>query len=123
MMTYRRGSVVLVRFPNSDQVTFKKRPALIVQDSAVAQDLNQLVAAEITSSSAVSPGPTRIKVEKDTVHGRRMSLLVDSMIVLDNLATIPMKAIEKNIGSCGLMGDVDSALALTLGLRLAASAA
>lgn len=116
-MTYRRGDVVLVRFPNSDLVTYKKRPALIVQNPEVACDLAQLVAAEITTSAAVAQGPTRIQVEKETRHGRRMHLLTDSMIVADNLATIPLKAIEKSIGSCGLMEDVDRALMLTLGLQ------
>lgn len=33
-MPCNRGDVVLVRFPNSDLKTYKKRPALVVQRDA-----------------------------------------------------------------------------------------
>jgi mRNA interferase MazF len=115
-MIYSRGDVVLVRFPNSDLTTYKKRPALIVQDTGVVSDLGQAIAAAITTSQAVEDGPTRISVEKQTRHGRRMGLLSDSKIVLDNLSTIPFRAIEKKLGTCGLMSDVGGALKVTLGL-------
>jgi len=115
-MAYERGDVVLVYFPNSDQKTVKKRPALVVQDTNVALDLNQLVAALITTSSAVPDGPTRIPVEQRTRHGLRMRIQNDSKIVVDNLATIPLKAVAKKIGTCGLMNEVNAALKLTLGL-------
>lgn len=115
-MTYKRGDVVLVAFPNSDLKTFKQRPALVVQNMNVALDLEQLIAALITTSEAVGPGPTRILIEKQTRHGLRMKLLHDSKIVLDDLATIPFKAIRRRLGTCGKMNEVDDALKQVLGL-------
>lgn len=115
-MNCERGDVVLVAFPNSDLRTYKKRPALVVQDTTVAADLEQVIAALITTSSAVPDGPTRINVEHRTRHGVRMNLQNDSKIVADNLATIPLKAIVRKLGTCGLMGDVDTALKTTLKL-------
>ena len=35
MTTYKRGDVILVKFPYSDLVRYKKRPALVVQDETV----------------------------------------------------------------------------------------
>lgn len=43
-MSFRRGDVVLVRFPNSNLKTYKKRPALIVQ----ADDLNTGLSQKIS---------------------------------------------------------------------------
>ena len=121
MISYKRGDVVLVIFPNSDQKTYKKRPALVVQNHEVATDFEQLILALITTSPAAYDGPTRIEVEKETRHGRRMSILHDSKIVLDNLATTKTKAIERRLGTCGLMKEVDDALCLTLGLPVPTS--
>jgi hypothetical protein len=45
-----------------------------------------------------------------------MGLRTDSKIVGDNLATIPLKALEMRIGTCGLMNEVDTTMRLTLGL-------
>lgn len=116
MMPFKRGDVVLVKFPNSDLRTFKQRPALVVQNHIVATDLNQLIIAEITTSSAVENGPTRIDVEKQTRHGIRMNLLHNSKIVLDNLATVKIGAIKRQLGTCGMMAEVNAALLLALGL-------
>jgi mRNA interferase MazF len=40
-MTYKRGDVILVRFPNSDLKGFKKRPALIIQGDGLNTGLPQ----------------------------------------------------------------------------------
>lgn len=53
MTTYKRGDVILVRFPNSDLVTYKKRPALVVQDENIDTGLNQWLVAMITSNLCV----------------------------------------------------------------------
>jgi mRNA interferase MazF len=115
-MTYERGDVVLVPFPNTNQPTYKTRPALIVQDPRIATDLNQLIMAPITTSEAVSNGPTRIFIKNQTRHGLRMGLRQDSKILVDNLATVPIGTIQKKLGTCGLMAEVNAALKLTLKL-------
>jgi len=50
MIGLKRGDVVLVLFPNSDLVTFKRRPALVVQASNLDTGLPQVVIAMITSN-------------------------------------------------------------------------
>jgi mRNA interferase MazF len=116
MTTYKRGDVILVDFPNSDLISYKQRPALVVQDTDLVSDLNQVIVALITTSNTFSNGPTRILVGKDTRQGLRMGLRLDSKIVTDNLVTVRLRAIQKKLGTCGLMAEVDSALKLTLKL-------
>ena len=79
-----RGDAVLVRYPNSDLSTYKKRPALIVQDLMVKTGLAQVVVALITSHLA-RIGPTRVLVSKDSPAGQDMTLQSDSVKVADNL--------------------------------------
>ena len=43
MTTYKRGDVILVKFPYSDLVRYKKRPALVVQNETVVTGLSQRV--------------------------------------------------------------------------------
>jgi mRNA interferase MazF len=114
-MPYRRGDVVLVAFPNSDLRTFKKRPALVVQDETVHTGLRQRVVASITSNMART-GTTRITIRQNSNEGQQMGLRTDSVIVIDNLATIPDRAIDKVIGSCPVMGSIEGALKLLFGL-------
>ncbi len=114
-MTYKRGDVILVRFPNSDLKTYKKRPALIVQGDGLGTELNQRIVALITSNLK-RDGPTRVTVKKDDSVGKAMGLLTDSVIVMDNLATVLNREIERVIGNCPAMERVNQALRLTLGL-------
>lgn len=114
-MPYRRGDVVLVTFLNSDLRTFKKRPALVVQDETVQTGLPQRVVASITSN-LVRTGTTRITIRQNSDEGQQMGLRTDSVIVIDNLATIPDRAIDKVIGSCPVMASIDGALKLLFGL-------
>ena len=44
MMSYRRGDVVLVLFPDSNLRTAKRRPALVVQADDLRTGLPQLIA-------------------------------------------------------------------------------
>ena len=116
MMTYKRGDVVLVLFPYSDQRTYKKRPALIIQDEAVDTQLPQRIVVAITSNLERT-GPTRIKITKDCTDGKAMGLLDDSVIMTDNIQTIEPFMIEKTIGKCPAMSQVGTALHCTLGLK------
>ncbi len=101
MMSYKRGDVVLVRFPHSDLQTYKKRPALVVQDENIDTGLPQKIVTLITSNLD-RIGETRVLVPKDSPGGREMGLLTDSVIVTDNIATILIREIEKTIGYCCL---------------------
>ncbi|MBE9095837.1 type II toxin-antitoxin system PemK/MazF family toxin [Tychonema sp. LEGE 07203] len=51
-MSYNRGDVVLVLFPNADLRTAKRRPVLIVQANNLGTGLRQTITAMITSNLA-----------------------------------------------------------------------
>jgi len=115
MTAYKRGDVILVKFPYSDLVSYKKRPALIVQDETVATGLSQRVVTQITSSLERT-GDTRVLVRKDSPAGQAMGILSDSVIVTDHLATVLPREIDKVIGRCTCMPEVATALKRLLGL-------
>src|SRR2546425_1997325 len=96
MTTYKRGDVILVRFPNSDLVTYKKRPALVIQDETVDTGLSQRLVAMITSN-LTRVGETRAVIPKDTPAGQAMGLISDSVIVADNIATVREREIDKTL--------------------------
>lgn len=114
-MTYNRGDVILVRFPNSDLKAYKKRPALIVQGDELNTGLSQKIVAMITSNTGRT-GPTRIAVKMGSPEVQAMGLLSDSVVVTDNLATVLEREIDKAIGRCTVMPCVDQALKHTLGM-------
>ncbi|MGO9177228.1 MAG: type II toxin-antitoxin system PemK/MazF family toxin [Desulfobaccales bacterium] len=115
MTPFKRGDVVLVKFPYSDLVRYKKRPALVVQDEAVETGLSQRVVVQITSNLERT-GVTRVLVSKDSPAGQAMGILSDSIIVADHLATVLPREIDKVIGRCNCMPEVETALKLVLGL-------
>jgi mRNA interferase MazF len=51
-MSYRRGDVVLVIFPDSNLRTAKRRPALVFQANDLGTGLPQTIVAMITSNIA-----------------------------------------------------------------------
>jgi len=115
MTAYKRGDVILVKFPYSDLVRYKKRPALVVQDETVETGLSQRVVVQITSNLNRT-GDTRVQVRKDSPDGQAMGILSDSVIVADHLATVLPREIDKVIGRCTCMPMVDTALRRVLGL-------
>src|SRR5204862_5305940 len=87
-MSYKRGDVVLVLFPDSNLRTAKRRPALVVQADDLATGLPQRIVAMITSNTARSGHPSRITVARASAEGQSAGLKTDSVIMTDNLATI-----------------------------------
>jgi mRNA interferase MazF len=115
MTTFKRGDVILVKFPYSDLIRYKKRPALVVQDETVDTGLSQRVVVQITSNLERT-GATRVLVKKDSPDGQAMGILSDSIVVADHLATVLPREIDKVIGRCTCMSEVDEALRQVLGL-------
>lgn len=113
--TVRRNDVVLVLFPNSDLITAKTRPALIVQADDLQTGLAQIIVAMITSQMARAGHPSRVTVLLSSTEGQQSGLLTDSVVVTDNLATITLSAVQRVIGSLPAP-PVDDALRHTLGL-------
>ena len=115
-MPYRRGDVVLVLFPDSNLRTAKRRPALIVQASDLDTGLAQNIVAMITSNMKRSGHPSRVTLVRDSSQGRESGILMDSVVMTDNLATIREVEIDRTIGSIRDTNDIDRALRHTLGL-------
>jgi mRNA interferase MazF len=118
-MPYSRGDVLLARFPYADLTRFKKRPCLLVQDDAIDTGLSHQVVVQI-SSNLDRTGPTRLPVEKNSEDGQSMGILSDSVVVTDQIQTVEAKAIDKAIGRCQRMDEVDAALKTALGLSCSA---
>ncbi|NLJ51328.1 MAG: type II toxin-antitoxin system PemK/MazF family toxin [Alcaligenaceae bacterium] len=115
-MKCKRGDVILIRFPNSDLKTYKKRPALVVQADDLETGLEQKIIALITSNLKRT-GSTRLFFRKQSQEAMTMGLPLHSIVVTDNLATILDREIDKVIGYCPSMSKVDIALKQTLGLN------
>lgn len=115
-MPSKCGDVVLVLFPDSNLLTAKRRPALVVQADALGTGLAQTIVAMITSNQARAGHPSRVVVRHESTEGCEMGLLTDSVVMTDNIATVLDVEIDRVIGRCTVMPAVEAALRHTLGL-------
>ena len=97
--SYRQGDVVLVLFPNSDLVTAKTRPAVVVQADNLQTGLPQIIVVMVTSQMSRSQHPSRLTISLGTPAGQQSGLISDSVVMTDNLATVKLVAIARVIGS------------------------
>ncbi len=95
MKKYNFGDIVLLKFPFTDGITFKKRPAIIIKDTKDGD----VVVARITSQL--------INTEFDVFieNWRESGLKLPSVIRLHKLASL-----EKNIIDA-ILGKIDNELA------------
>ena len=117
-MSYKRGDIALVLFPNFNLRTAKRRPVLIVQADDLKTGLNQTIVAMITSNLLRANYPSRVTIDLQTSEGKRSGLLSDSVVMTDNLATVRSSEIDRVIGNWSRMADVDKALCRTLDIAL-----
>jgi mRNA interferase MazF len=115
-MPFRRGQVVLVLFPDSNLVTAKRRPVLVVQADNLGTGLSQVIVVMITSNLARAGHPSRILVSLSTPVGQQTGLLTDSVIMTDNLATVLETEIDRVLGNWTDIAVLNAALRHTLGL-------
>lgn len=113
--TYKRGDVVLVLFPNTDLRTAKTRPTLVVQADALNTGLSQVIVAMITSQLFRANHPSRVLIMRSSPEGQQSGLLIDSVVMTDNIATVQENAITRIVGSLPL-AKIETALRFTLGL-------
>ena len=113
--SYKRGDVILLRFPNSNLLTSKLRPGLIVQADNLQTGLRQVIVAMITSNMFRANHPSRVPILLATPEGQQSGLLMDSVVVTDNLTTVVESTIERIVGSVP-MAKIDIALRHTLNL-------
>lgn len=115
-MPYKRGDVVLVLFPDSNLRTAKRRPALVIQADSLNTELRQSIVAMITSNMSRADHPSRVTLLLNSAQGRDARILMDSVVMTDNLATIRESEIDRTLGSLSDLGAVDVALRRTLSL-------
>jgi mRNA interferase MazF len=114
--SYKQGDVVLVLFPNSDLITAKIRPAVVVQADNLQTDLEQIIVPMVTSNMSRSQHPSRITIFLRTPEGQRSGLVSDSVIMTDNLATVALYSITRVIGSISIL-DLQKSLSNTFGIQ------
>lgn len=115
-MPYERGDIVLVLYPNSDLVTAKKRPALVVQRDDLNSGLPQVIIAMLSSRTFRASHPNRVLIERGDPAFEQMGLLSDTVLMTDNLATVREAEVDRRIGRWPKMGEADDALRYTLNL-------
>ena len=118
-MKVRRGEVVIVDFPYSDQTGRKVRPALVVQSNVWNQRLDDTILALITSSRHRKVGATtQYFVDISTDEGQQTGLRLDSVVQCENLITYDQSLILRVIGSLSTsaMHRIDAYLKAVLGI-------
>ncbi len=118
-MRVRRGDVVLVDFPYSDQAGSKVRPALVVQADQWNRRLDNTILALITGSRRRKVGAaTQLVVRIATPEGRQTGLRIDSVVQCENLVTYEQGQILRILGSLSAraMKQIDACLKESMGI-------
>lgn len=118
-MKVRRGEVVIVDFPYSDQTGRKVRPALVVQSDVWNQRLEDTILALITSSRHRRVGAaTQYFADISTPEGQQTGLRLNSVVQCENLITYDRSLILRVIGSfsTSAMQQIDDCLKAALGI-------
>ena len=88
----------------------------MVQANQLKTGLPQTIVSMITSNMDRSGHPSRLFVSAASEEAQRTGLLMDSVIMTDNLATVHESEVDRIIGDFPRMNDVDAALRATLAL-------
>jgi mRNA interferase MazF len=112
---YKRGNVILAIFPDSNLLTVKPHPALIVQSDNLQTGLPQVIVAMITSKMFRANHPSRVTILLSTREGQQSGLIADSVVMTDNLSTVAESEIDRVIGLIP-MDKIDVVLRYTLNL-------
>lgn len=115
-MTYEHGDVLLVIFPDSNLVTARPRPAIVVMANDLRTGLSQTMVAMITTNLSRGGHPSRVVVAGSSLEALAMGLSSASVIMTDNLATVLHANIHRRMGRLQDMHAVEQALRHTLGL-------
>ncbi len=94
MTAYKRGDVVLVPFPFSDQTMTKRRPAVIVSSNLYNNASSDIVIMAITSQIDKAAGIGECLIKDWQVAG-----LLKPSAIKPAISTIEQKLILKKLGS------------------------
>jgi mRNA interferase MazF len=114
-MTFHRGDVVRVDWPYSDRTGSKVRPAVVVQDDAFNQTIDDTVLV-LVSRTQRAPGTTEVEIDPATEPN--CGLRYKSVASCTNLLTIDQALIVQTLGtlSSATVQKIDEALKTALGL-------
>jgi mRNA interferase MazF len=107
---------VLALFPDSNLRTAKRRPVLVVQADNLASGLPQTIIAMITSNMARAGHPSRINLLLNSREAKEAGVLMDSVVMTDNLATVRESEIDRRLGTISNSTAINQAMRHTLGL-------
>jgi len=110
-----RGDVVLTPFPYTNLQGVSLRPALVVSQGPIGQDM---VLAGISSVIRGSLAPTDLTVDTTHPEFAQTGLRVQSVIRLHKLVAVEHAILMRRLGHLGpqLQSEVDRLLRLVLGL-------
>jgi mRNA interferase MazF len=118
-MKVKRGDVVIIDHPFSDDTGSKVRPALIVQNDKRNSLLTETIVVMITKNIAhVTTDPTQFLIDLSTADGKASGLNANSAVKCGKLFTINENLIRRRIGllSAALMQQVNGCLKTALEL-------
>jgi mRNA interferase MazF len=110
-----RGDVVLTRFPFTDLKGSRLRPAVVVSQGQIGQDV---VLAAISSVVRGSLSPTDCAIETSHPEFALTGLQLTSVIRAHKLAAVERSVIVRRLGRLGLLlqAETDRLLRAVLGL-------
>lgn len=106
-----------VLFPNSDLVSSKRRPGLVIQKDDLNTGMPQILVAMITSNMNRANHPSRVVILLDSPEGTGSGLKLDSVIMTDNIITAHKNQIYSVYGKINDMQKIDNALKHSFGLN------
>jgi mRNA interferase MazF len=116
MINYNQGDIVTVWFPDSNLLTVKKRPGIVLQKDHLNTNLDQLIIGMVTSNLARKGHGSRIFVDITTPLGQATGLTSNSMIMTDNIATVLTSEIHRKLGAYSDLDALKAAIKFTFGL-------
>lgn len=113
MTRYKRGDVVLLRFPFTDSVGQKRHPAVVVSSDSYMQRTVDLLVAMVTSKSRRLP-----LVGDYSLKDWRGAGLIGPSVVRARIATVHSKHVIRTLGQISApdMEGIDRGLRLALNL-------
>ena len=90
-MSYKKGDILLIRFPFTDLSRSKKRPVLVIQDE---NNYGDIVCFQITSQSTQQ---SIFKIEPNNFNSGELKLV--SFVKYDKCFTLNSEIVDKKLAS------------------------
>jgi mRNA interferase MazF len=94
----KRGEVVSVDFPYTDQRQSKLRPAVVILNDCDNQRLHKTVVAMVTGNLKRAGDPSHVLVDPGSPKGAGSGLQFVSLVSCNNLYTIEQSHIVRQLG-------------------------